>query len=192
MKTYAPLALLLIGLLLAGAACSSPDADSGEAAAAPADNVATVPSPLTATNLGDAPDFVLPTLAGDSLRLSDLRGQTVLLNFWATWCAPCLEEIPELIALHDELSPHGFTVVGISIDPEGADLVGPFSEDLGITYPLPLDTDGSVAEAYGGVWALPTTYVIDAEGQITQRVIGLFPVAEMTPTFREMVGLPAE
>ena len=150
MKTHAILILLLSSLMVSLVACSSPDATPQEATAAPADNVAAASSPLTTSDLGEAPDFVLQTLAGDSLRLSDLRGQVVLLNFWATWCAPCIEEIPELIALHDELSPHGFTVIGISLDPEGAELVQPFTERFGITYPIPLDIEGSVAESYGG------------------------------------------
>ena len=92
--------------------------------------------------------------------------------------------------MHDELSPHGFTVVGVSLDEEGSDFVKIFTERFGITYPLPLDQEGTVSEAYGGVWALPTTYVIDPEGQIIQRVVGLFPVEEMRVEFRQMLGLP--
>ena len=184
---------LLAALVFGLAACTSSDAPSNEAVAAGAAGAGTsggtgggeVPP---SSSLGEAPDFTLPTLAGDSLRLSDLRGQIVVLNFWATWCAPCIEEIPDLIALHDELNPHGLSVVGIAIDVEGAELVKPFTERLGITYPVPLD-EGAVAEAFGGVWALPTTYVIDPEGRIDQRVIGLFPVKEMRVQFRQQLGL---
>ncbi len=186
MKTTYPLSVLLGGLALMLAACASPKAPSNAVAAQAADSLLTA---QTTTALGQAPDFVLPTLAGDSLRLSELRGRIVVVNFWATWCAPCLEEIPELIALHDELNPHGLTVVGVAIDEEGEVLVRPFAERLGITYPVLLD-DGAVAEAFGGVWALPTTYVIDPESQIMQRVIGLFPVKEMHPEFRKMLDLP--
>lgn len=183
----ASLALLLIGLALMPAACSSPETSS-EAVAQTSGGLPT-PSALATTGLGEAPDFRLPTLAGDSLGLSDLQGQIVVVNFWATWCAPCIQEIPELNALHDELNPHGLTVLGISLDQEGAVIVRPFAERLDITYPILLD-EGTVAEAFGGVWGLPTTFVIDAEGQIMQRVIGLFPVAEMRPEFRTMLDLP--
>ena len=180
--------LVLTSLALGLAACTSSDAPSNDATAANG-TAGSTPALETATGLGEAPTFTLPTLAGDSLRLADLRGQIVVLNFWATWCAPCIEEIPQLIDLHDELNPHGLTVLGVSLDIEGPDFIKPFTDRLGITYPVPLD-DGAVAEAYGGVWALPTTYVIDAEGQIIQRVIGLFPVEEMRPKFREMLDLP--
>lgn len=186
--------VVLCALVFGPVACTSSDAPAHEATPATDAPAGTAGGAIGEENtssqgLGPAPDFTLPTLAGDSLSLSDLRGQTVLLNFWATWCAPCVEEIPELIALHDELNPHGFSVVGISLDQEDADFVRPFTERLGITYPIPLD-DGAVAEAYGGVWALPTTYVIDAEGEILQRVIGLFPVEAMRPQFRRQLGLP--
>ena len=180
-------ALVLASLALGLAACS--DAPANDAATA--GNTLAGQNTPASTSLGEAPDFTLPTLAGDSLRLADLRGQIVVLNFWATWCAPCVEEIPELIDLHDELNPHGLTVLGVSLDEEGPDLIKPFTDRFGITYPILLD-DGAVAEAYGGVWALPTTYVIDPEGQIMQRVIGLFPVEEMRPKFREMLDVPAE
>ena len=183
MKTY-PLPVLLGGLALMLAACASPKTTPNVAQAD-----GSLPTAQTTTVLGQAPDFVLPTLAGDSLRLSELRGQIVVVNFWATWCAPCLEEIPELIALHDALNPHGLTVLGVAIDEEGEVLVRPFAERLSITYPVLLD-DGAVAESYGGVWALPTTYVIDPKGQIMQRVIGLFPVQEMHLEFRKMLDLP--
>ena len=182
-------ALVLASLALGLAACS--DAPANDAATDTAGNTLADRNTPASTSLGEAPDFTLPTLAGDSLRLADLRGQIVVLNFWATWCAPCVEEIPELIDLHDELNPHGLTVLGVSLDEEGPDLIKPFTDRFGITYPIPLD-DGAVAEAYGGVWALPTTYVIDPEGQIMQRVIGLFPVEEMRPKFREMLDVPAE
>ena len=187
-KLFIPV-VLLASLALGLAACTSSDAPSNEAAAGTTGGGAPGEA-LPSSSLGEAPDFTLPTLAGDSLRLSDLRGQIVLLNFWATWCAPCIQEIPDLIALHDELSPHGFTVVGVSLDEEGSDFVKIFTERFGITYPLPLDEEGTVSEAYGGVWALPTTYVIDPEGQIMQRVVGLFPVEEMRAEFRQMLGLP--
>lgn len=138
--------------------------------------------------VGPAPDFNLPTLAGDTLRLADLRGQVVLINFWATWCGPCVEEIPEFVELYEELHPQGLAIVGITVDEEGAEIVAPFAARFNINYPVALDPEGAVAEEYGGVFALPTTYVIDAEGQIVDRVIGLYPVAEKRPALLEMLS----
>ncbi|MFQ5569125.1 MAG: TlpA disulfide reductase family protein [Rhodothermales bacterium] len=188
MKEIGFLAPLLLSLAFL-AACTSSDTPSNTPAAVP-DALAAANETSSQSLFGEAEDFVLQTLAGDSLRLSDLRGQVVLLNFWATWCGPCIEEIPELIDLHNALNPHGFSVVGVSMDVEGAEVVKPFAERFGITYPLPLDTEATVADSYGGVFALPTTYVIDAEGQILQRVIGLFPVDQMRPELRAMLDLP--
>lgn len=191
-----PPTLLLCSLALLFTACASPDAPSDAAdATTPAAEPLPQNVPLAPLAGGDtAPDFVVPTLAGDSLRLSDLRGRVVVLNFWATWCAPCIAEIPELVALHEALSPHGLSVVGVSTDVEGAAAVGPFTDgfDIDITYPIPIDPDGDVSALFGGIWSLPTTYIIDQEGRIVRRQIGLLPVDDLRPYFREMLGLPPQ
>jgi len=112
----------------------------------------------------------------------------VLVNFWATWCRPCVEEIPEFVALYEELHPEGLAIVGIAIDEEGPELVAPFADQFNINYPVALDPGGIVADEYGGVFALPTTYVIDSDGQIIDRVIGLYPVAEKRPVLRDRLA----
>ncbi len=124
-------------------------------------------------------DFVLPTIDGDSLRMADYNGKVVLLNFWATWCAPCRHEIPDLIDLYEELGPDDFAVIGISLDEADTDLVRQFVEDMEINYPIALDQMGAVAEIFGGVYALPTTFVLDRNGGIVHRTIGLFPTTSM-------------
>ena len=172
------LLFLLAALLTLAPAC----AQEAETPEATPETVETETPP--ASELGPAPAFTLPTLDGDSLSLADFRGQVVLVNFWATWCTPCVAEMPDLSALDAELD--GLTVLGISVD-EGPELVRPFAERLAVGYPLVLD-DGAVAEAFGGVWALPTTYVIDAEGTIVQRVIGLFPVDDMRPQLERLLA----
>lgn len=147
------------------------------------------------TRQGPAHDFVLPTLEGDSLRLSDFHGQVVVLNFWATWCAPCRMETPALIALHNALQPHGLTVIGVALDSpmplattEPKELVRLFTERLGVPYPILLGTR-AITEAYDGVWTLPTTYVIDQKGQIVLRVMGMLPVDEVRPTLNALLGV---
>ncbi len=190
MKTLRLLAALLAGLMLVPA-CASPDAASQQPAEAPNRAVpGSLPSSDEAggsASLGTAPDFTLPTLAGDSLGLADLRGQVVLLNFWATWCGPCLEEIPALVDLYEDLHPAGLAIVGVSLDEEGEEVVAPFAARFNINYPVALDQEGTVAEAFGGVWALPTTYVIDAEGAVVERIIGVYPVEERRPALGAML-----
>jgi thiol-disulfide isomerase/thioredoxin len=139
----------------------------------------------------DAPAFALPALGSDTLRRSDLQGRVVLLNFWATWCPPCLAEIPELNALHNALTEDGLTVVGVALDEEGWETVAPFAEASSIDYPIVLD-DGTVAAQFGGVYGLPTSFVIDREGQVVQRVTGIFPTARMWPLLASLLDLPED
>lgn len=183
-------AFVVLGVLLA--ACQAPDDQPEPAPAVPSSDAITVETDsagiIKPAYVGPAPDFTLATLAGDSLRLSDLRGQVVLLNFWATWCAPCVEEIPEFVDLYRELHPEGLAIVGVAIDEQGPELVAPFAERFNINYPVALDPGGIVADAYGGVFALPTTYVIDPAGQIIDRVIGLYPVAEKRPALQDLLS----
>ena len=138
-----------------------------------------------------APDFALATPEGDSLRLSELRGQVVVLNFWATWCAPCLEEIPELVRLHEGV--RNLTVVGISLDTAPAVAVADFAARLGITYPVLLDSPSRldtrpVAGLFEGVWALPTTVVIDTHGRVREQISGIAPIRAMMPDLERLAN----
>jgi peroxiredoxin len=117
------------------------------------------------------PDFRLDTPDGAELRLSDFRGQAVVLNFWATWCAPCRAEMPDLQALHDEHAATGdLTVVAIDLQ-ESGDSVTSFAEELELTFPLALDRSGDVAERYGLI-GLPGTFFIDVDGILRARALG--------------------
>ena len=113
-----------------------------------------------------APDFALKTLDGSQIRLGDLRGKTVLLNFWATWCPPCQAEMPDLNALHREYGEaRNFTVLGID-DEEGQAEVAAFAKQNGIAFPLALDSDGAVTSSRYSVRGLPTSLIIDRDGNI--------------------------
>ena len=118
-----------------------------------------------------APDFALTNLAGTTVRLSDFKGKIVLLDFWATWCAPCREEIPGFIQLQKQYSGRGFTVLGIALDDDGAAVVRPLAQKLGVNYPLVIGNT-QVAASYGGIQAVPTAFLIGRDGRILKTFVG--------------------
>lgn len=120
-------------------------------------------------NAEPAPDVELKTTDGKPLKLSDLRGQVVLLNFWATWCVPCRSEIPGLNEMQRELAGRGFKVLGVSTS-DSAELIREYQKDVRQDYTVAVGDDG-VANKYS-VGVLPTTFVIDRQGRIRNKVIG--------------------
>jgi peroxiredoxin len=128
-----------------------------------------VVQPKPATQ-GVAPDFTLPDLAGRDVTLANLRGQVVVLNFWATWCGPCRAEIPELVAFK-EAHPE-VRMYGISVDDERAGAqVGALSRQYGINYTVLHDIGGAAASAYG-VNGIPVTFVLSPDGEIRRVISG--------------------
>ena len=124
-----------------------------------------------------APDFELKTPAGDSIKLSDLRGQAVLVNLWATWCPPCRAEMQTIEAVYREYREQGFTVLAVNMTYQDDPLeIVPFVESQGLTYPILLDETGDMANIYQ-LKSLPSSYFIDREGKINEVVIG-GPMAE--------------
>ncbi|PYM60867.1 MAG: hypothetical protein DMD79_14760 [Candidatus Rokuibacteriota bacterium] len=117
-----------------------------------------------------APPFQLPDLEGRPVRLEDLRGRVVLMNFWASWCGPCRDEIPAIEALSREFRSRGLTV--LAVDYREADpIVGGFVREFGLTVPVLLDRDGAVGERYRVV-ALPATFVVDRQGALVGAALG--------------------
>ena len=112
-----------------------------------------------------APAFEATTPDQRTLRLGDLRGRYVLLNFWATWCVPCLQEMPSLERLHRTLGPGRLTVLAVSQDEDGALQVTPLVRKLALTFPIALDPEQRVAASYG-VGVLPSTFLIDPQGRV--------------------------
>lgn len=121
--------------------------------------------------LGPAPAFDLPALGGGTISLASLKGKVVVLDFWATWCGPCLKELPEYAQFWRKNRPRGVEVVGVVIDSGEPEEIRSFVQDEAIPYPQVLGDD-KVALAYGATDALPTTFVISADGTLRRKLIG--------------------
>ena len=134
-----------------------------------------------------APDFSLPDPDGKTVRLSDFKGKVVLLDFFATWCPPCRNEIPHFIEMQKQFAAQGFTMLGIAFDAQGATVVKPFARQASVNYPLALG-DSQVAQAYGGVDALPTTFLIGRDGRILQTYVGYTDQADFEQAIQSALG----
>lgn len=126
-------------------------------------------------------------LDGGRLTNTDFEGKVSIVNFWATWCGPCIVEIPEFVALQEEWKDRPFQFVGVSLDEEGFDAVRPFAEDFMMQYPQILDPKAALGEGFGGVYALPVTFVVGPEGQILAGHAGLFPLKDYLPDIERLV-----
>jgi thiol-disulfide isomerase/thioredoxin len=123
-------------------------------------------------------EFTLKDMHGNDVDLSGHAGNVILLDFWATWCAPCRIEIPGFIEMVDEYGPRGFTVLGISIDdpPEALQL---YAEELGMNYPVLIgDGRDDVKEAFGPLIGFPTSFIIDRDGTICHKHTGFAPKSQ--------------
>lgn len=119
-----------------------------------------------------APSVVFHTLDGDQLALSDMQGATVLINFWATSCHWCVEDIPELIKLYEELHPKGLEMVNVAMSYDPPNRVLELSEAAKLPYDVALDLDDAVADAFGEVRLTPTSFLVDPQGQIVLHTLG--------------------
>jgi len=117
-----------------------------------------------------APDFTLQDLSGKRLSLKDFKGKLVFLNFWATWCIPCRDEMPQMEKLHREFKSQGLEIVAVNFR-EDKQTVKKFVAELGLTFRILLDSDGSVSNEYGA-WSLPLSYFVDRKGIFIGKVNG--------------------
>jgi len=111
-----------------------------------------------------APNFTLKSMAGKNIKLSELTGNVVLVNFWASWCGPCRQEMPYLNAIHNKYEPLGFTVLGVNVE-EQVDNAKAFLADRPVDFPILLDSSNQISKLYD-VIAMPSTVVIDRDGNI--------------------------
>jgi thiol-disulfide isomerase/thioredoxin len=143
---------------------------------------------LTQSSL--APDFSLESLDGRNLRLSDLRGKAVLLNFWATWCGPCKIEMPWFVDLQKQYGSQGLQIVGVAMDDASKEDISKFAKDMGVNYPILIGKE-SVGDQYGGVPALPESFLISRDGKIVDKIIGLRGKADIEEAIKKTLDTQA-
>jgi peroxiredoxin len=136
-----------------------------------------------------APDFSLQDLNGKTVKLANLKGKAVILDFWATWCPPCRAEIPDLNALYKEYKKKGATIVGVALDEGGkaAILEGMKKYKLTLDYPV-LIGNPDVSRQYGGIDAIPTTFILDKKGNIVNKYVGLQEKQVFIQDLKEILG----
>jgi len=152
-------------------------------------------SQAAASSVGDnsplepASDFELKSLDGRAVKLSDFRGKVVVLNFWATWCAPCRVETPWLVDLYRQYKERGLEVVGVSMDDGDQEHVSDFVKEMGINYTV-LTGNHAVGDAYGGARFLPQTFFIDRDGKIIKHNFGIKNKSDLEDVIKQSLTTP--
>lgn len=133
-----------------------------------------------------APDFFLKSLSNRTVRLSDYRGKVVLINFWATWCAPCRAETPELVGWQKQYQDKGLQIIGVTYPPYKPATVSRFAKNSKINYPVVFD-DHKIAELYSVGEILPVTIIVDRQGMIADRILGILEPEEFEQKVRPLL-----
>ncbi len=118
-----------------------------------------------------APNFKFPGLDGEMVSLSDYRGQVVLVNVWATWCRPCVEEMPSMEKLYQKLKNEKFEILAVSIDVLGTKVVAPFMKKYALSFPALMDPNGTIKNLYQTT-GVPESFIVNQEGILVQKIIG--------------------
>jgi peroxiredoxin len=147
-------ALPALALGLLGAALAMPGAAHADGASASIGGSATMGGP--------APDFSLPARGGTNLSLSQYKGQVVMINFWATWCGPCRQEMPLLDAMYKKYKGMGFTLIGVNVEPDSK-AAEKFLQGMPVTFPVAFDAESRVSKLYN-VQGMPSTVIVDRKG----------------------------
>ena len=123
--------------------------------------------------IGPAPDFTLKSLGGENLKLSEFRGDVILINFWASWCGPCRQEMPLLDALYQRYNPIGFTILGINVENDSEQAMKLLKE-MPVSFPILFDTQNTVSKLYNLV-GMPSTMIVDRDGNIRYQHFAYLP-----------------
>jgi len=138
-----------------------------------------------------APDFTFPGLDRKKISLSDYRGKVVFVNIWATWCPPCVEEMPSMQKLYQNLKGEHFEILAVSIDSKGAKVVAPFMKKYKLTFPALIDSMGTIKRIYKTT-GVPESYIIDKDGILAKKVIGPLDWSQpdILRLFRDLIQKP--
>ena len=142
---------------------------------------------LKPVNLVNAPDITVNTIDGQTLNFKSFAGKTLLVSFWATTCSICLQEMPHLVDLYNELNNAGFEIIGIAMYYDPPNRVVELSEQKNIPYPIALDIDGHAARAFGNVQTTPTNFLISPEGIIIQQQEGEMNIDKLRTTIKQLL-----
>lgn len=137
-----------------------------------------------------APDVKFTTLSGQEIRMQDLRGKIVLVNFWATTCPGCIQEMPELIETYNRYRDRGFEVVAVAMAYDPPSQVANYTRKNDLPFPVALDLQGEIAAAFNDVKLTPTAYVVDQQGRIVRNVVGILDFKALHAVLDEQLGRP--
>lgn len=136
-------------------------------------------------------DFTLPDLQGRAVQLATLRGKVVFVNVWATWCPPCIEEMPTIQRLHERLYPKGLEILAVSLDALGAQVVVPFMRSHRLSFAALLDTKSVVQRLYQTA-GVPESFIVDKHGLLVEKIVGPRDWAhpQMVASFERLLAMP--
>lgn len=180
--------ILMVGLLsMVFLNCSSEQNRSAAQKSEPLEQLDPRSVPLyPAQREAKARDFEVTLINGEKFQLSDQQGKVVILNIWATWCAPCREEIPDFVELYRKYKDEGLMILGVSIDKQGESVVKPFVEKYDINYPIVID-QGTIIDKYGPTMSIPTTYIIGRGGNLQYFAVGALTNRELEPRIKDLL-----
>ena len=123
--------------------------------------------------------FALMDADENEFTIAQFEGQVRVVNFWATWCPPCRDEIPDFQAFHEKYEDQGVKIIGIALDEQGAEIVQPFVEEMNMTYLSLIDTTRKATTEFGGIYGIPTTFIIDRDGMVRKKHVGYMSYANL-------------
>lgn len=186
-KDFSLIANLLLVALLTVPACSSENNGQNRRPTQPLDRIDPYSAPLyPARQKATATDFNVTLMNGEPFQLSAQQGKVVVMNIWATWCAPCHDETPDFVELYNEYGDDGLVILGVSIDEQGPSVVKPFMEKYSVNYPMVID-DGTIMNKYGPTMGIPTSYIIDKQGDLRYFSVGALTKKELEPRLKELL-----